>query len=119
MDLGGSCSGRLSHCCHLGNGLALTDGVAQSTKGSAAAPGEGSATHCGLATTGSSSPSVMEGAKGVRWMEPKLTLKIFEEKCEVFFKPTAVFSLIRVRAPQQMVNYFIYAHVLDRIKHLL
>lgn len=52
-------------------------------------------------------------------VEPKLTLKIFEEKCEVLFKPTAVFTLIRVRAPQQIVNSFIYAHVLDRINHLL
>lgn len=85
MDLGGSCSGLLSH--QLGNSLALTDSAAQGAKGlrsCMAAPGEGSATHCGLARTGSYSLGD-GGSKGYE-AEPEFTPKIFRGKVQSVFQ---------------------------------
>lgn len=89
MALGGSCAGLLSHCCHLGNSLALPDSAAQSAKG---LEGGGSATHCGLAKTGSYFLLVMEGTKGVR-QSSSLHQRSSEEKCKVFFKLMAGLGL--------------------------
>lgn len=93
MDLGGSCARLLSHHCQLGNSLALPDSTAQGAKG---LEGEGSATRCGLAKTGSCFPWVMEGTKRVR-QSSSLHQRTSEENCKVFFKLMAGLGLIRVR----------------------
>lgn len=98
MDLGDSCSGLLSRCCQLGNGLALVGSVAQSAKGLPTAWQHCQSSVLTLAWPKLDPAAPSNGGSKGHEAEPSFVPNIFRGKLQSY---SFEIGLMRVRASQQ------------------